>query len=477
MVIVGDINNFLGKEEIVPWIDVPRPPTSKARSTSFLGDFLQLKEKEVTIPNKLKKWFLEDFTKKGEEFNIDPEAKRVQKIAQYVDATRIPRNLLRPIDVPHMKNLFDPTPPKEFLKETDYSGFPIDDPTKMQPRDVLGVMAAATSAPKIFKATAKYWKDQFNVLSSISEIFGPGLTTMFKTVVWPMLKGMGKALISLAKAFAKSALYTIKGTIKYYKEIMGTLVKTAAIIARKFLKFVFGGPLTSIAKSAWKAIHVMFLGQLQSIIMIFVRLMIVALLVKFLEKLGLLGVHAFRDLLDKDGYDLVHSKNLTPDTLFQTDLAKDKWKCHSLTEEISDKAMEKHPTITFAQPQTIVHVNLREIGSTNGPNKCHPYWDAIYNLRGHNVLTEDAKPLGGRWPYYFRMCPQGNRIGAPSKLTHMWCQVTKMGPRKFIFTADAGDETMMIGKQILDVNFTPGKSAAAQSAHILAGDAMQLAHL
>lgn len=44
--------------------------------------------------------------------------------------------------------------------------------------------------------------------------------------------------------------------------------------------------------------------------------------------------------------------------------------------------------------------------SDMGVLPCKVYWDAIYDLGGTRKLTGEMVPLGGTWPWFFRVCPR-----------------------------------------------------------------------
>ena len=64
-----------------------------------------------------------------------------------------------------------------------------------------------------------------------------------------------------------------------------------------------------------------------------------------------------------------------------------------------DKNLMVHPSITFAKPQTEVHVRLED------PYSGELLWDADYNLRGTQTLTPHALPTGGQKLEFSSICP------------------------------------------------------------------------
>ncbi|CAD7952666.1 unnamed protein product [Amoebophrya sp. A120] len=86
-----------------------------------------------------------------------------------------------------------------------------------------------------------------------------------------------------------------------------------------------------------------------------------------------------------------------------------------------------HPSITFRNPQNLVHVHLQESNAldpaTNNPDPCKIYWDALYDLKGEKVLKSDQVAIGGEWPWFFHVCKE--KLATPKRFTQL---VTYLNP-------------------------------------------------
>eukprot|EP00392_Amoebophrya_sp_AT5.2_P002094 g2099.t1 len=75
------------------------------------------------------------------------------------------------------------------------------------------------------------------------------------------------------------------------------------------------------------------------------------------------------------------------------------------------------------------------------PTPCNLYWDAIYDLKGKETLSNDEVPIGGEWPWFLRVCSE--KLEKPRNYTQ-W--VEYLNPREI------ADETRNpMGHKLKDV--------------------------